>query len=148
MPLNKETKPLHLTHLSWLHVDAGWSEPSSPHFFTYSLSCALTFVLPKLLSGVATEWIGDISVNLYFYVPNFKFRWRLRSIEGKDVGVSVNKLIIFSYCHPFYLWHLFFFFRLSLISSMKQEDSSEFVTTPWDVLWVSFDFYIVEGGRF
>ena len=65
-------------------------------FFTYLFSCASTFRGPKLLAVVAMEGIGNISVDLRYHVPNFKYKWGLRGIEGKDVGVGVNKSVIFS----------------------------------------------------
>ena len=76
--------------------------PTLCTFFTYFLSCSPTFVMPKILSVVATEGIGNISVDFCYPVPNFKFKWRFRGIEGKDVGVGINKLAIFPYCNPFY----------------------------------------------
>ena len=96
-------------------------------FFAYSLYAPI-FLVPKLFTVVASKWIGKICVNLHYHLTNFKFRWRFGSIEGKDVGVGVSKLVIFSYCH------LFLPLRLSLISSIVQEDSSEHFTTPRDVL--------------
>ena len=78
-------------------------------FFTYFLSSAQTFRVPKLLAVVATDGIGDISVNSHYHVPNFKVSWGLRGIEAKNVGVGVNKLVIFCYCNPFYFKHLLFF---------------------------------------
>ena len=70
-------------------------------FFTYFLSCSSTFVTLKLSAVVATEGIWNISVNLCYHVPNFKFRWGFRSIEGKDVGLGVHELVIFPYCNLF-----------------------------------------------
>ena len=117
-------------------------------FFTYSLSCALTFMVPKPLADVVMEGIGNISVNFHFLL-NFKFRWGFRSNEGKDVGVGVNKLVIFSYCNLFSSDTCFL--KLCLISLMEQEDSSELHYTLRCLegsIWIGFNFHIVEGGHF
>ena len=62
---------------------------------------SLQFFLP--LAVIKLEGIGDISVNLDYHVLNFKFRWVIGGIEGKDLGVDVIKWVIFSYYNPFYL---------------------------------------------
>ena len=61
----------------------------------------MTFVVPKLLAVVVMAGIGNISFNLRYHVPDFKYRRGFKVIESKDVGVGVNKLVIFSYGNLF-----------------------------------------------
>ena len=91
-------------------------------YFTYLFSCASTFRVPKLLAVVAMEGIGNISVELRYHVPNFKFKWGFRGIEGKDVGVGVNKSVIFFLVVILFTSGTYCFLRLRLISSMEQKD--------------------------